>query len=254
MNPLIIGPKGLRISVGKRTTMNLARLKYRLIIFQHPYILRINPTENIVKRYTNRDSSVHTLGQFDTSQSYILLSDEIDHSTMFYLVKTEDVLHTYVDEMNLYTVQSNMWCFVLLGLFSLSAGYLVYRGKVIRARLPSAKNAVHITQSHGSFYINRRPLEEYFDGYALILLLAFLNRPDENISLQELDDLCNPKRTASGVSLKKRSEHALLTINEKLAINLNCDPSSIFTEKRDITDKRLKIIKLNTSEILRVQN
>ena len=222
------------------------------LLFQTPYILRINIEDNLVKRYADRDINVQSHGQFDTSQNKILLSEYVDKMKVFSVHNTNEILHTFLNEIPFYTPESRytIYFYFAAVFFVLGAIYLGYRNRKRKKIRSKFKNSQQIIGDNGLFYIKNKPLIEYFDGYALTLLTTFLERPDEYISLQELDDLCNLDKKASSVSVKKRREHALMIIKEKLSISLDVDPKSVLIEEREAEDKRIKKIKLNDRELL----
>ena len=221
------------------------------LLFQEPYILRVNIEDNIVKRYTDRDIIQESVGQFDTSQNNILLSEVVNNLKVISLNKTTDILHTYVDEIPFYTPKSSYTNYLLIVVFFVMGGaFLVYRTRKRTKKVKQHKNIQKIINKNGFLYIHDRPVEDYFDGFALTLLQKFLNAPEEYISLNELDELCNPDRKASYVSAKKRREQSLRIIKEKLAITLDINPKEVFIEIRDGEDKRIKKMKLNTLELL----
>ena len=224
------------------------------LLFQTPYILRINIEDNLVKRYADRDINVQSHGQFDTSQNKILLSEYVDKMKVFSVHNTNEILHTFLNEIPFYTPESRytIYFYFAAVFFVLGAIYLGYRNRKRKKIRSKFKNSQQIIGDNGLFYIKNKPLIEYFDGYALTLLTTFLERPDEYISLQELDDLCNPERKASYVSTKKRREQSLRIIKEKLAITLDINPKEVFIEIRDGEDKRIKKMKLNALELLLV--
>ena len=222
------------------------------LLFQTPYILRINIEDNLVKRYADRDINVQSHGQFDTSQNKILLSEYVDKMKVFSVHNTNEILHTFLNEIPFYTPESRytIYFYFAAVFFVLGAIYLGYRNRKRKKIRSKFKNSQQIIGDNGLFYIKNKPLIEYFDGHALTLLTTFLERPDEYISLQELDDLCNLDKKASSVSVKKRREHALIIIKEKLSISLDVDPKSVLIEEREAKDKRIKKIKLNDRELL----
>ena len=222
------------------------------LLFQTPYILRINIEDNLVKRYADRDINVQSHGQFDTSQNKILLSEYVDKMKVFSVHNTNEILHTFLNEIPFYTPESRytIYFYFAAVFFVLGAIYLGYRNRKRKKIRSKFKNSQQIIGDNGLFYIKNKPLIEYFDGYALTLLTTFLERPDEYISLQELDDLCNPDRKASYVSTKKRREQSLRIIKEKLAITLDINPKEVFIEIRDGEDKRIKKMKLNDRELV----
>lgn len=224
------------------------------LLFQTPYILRINIADNLVKRYADRDINVQSHGQFDTSQNKILLSEYVDKMKVFSVHNTNEILHTFLNEIPFYTTESTytIYFYFAAVFFVLGAIYLGYRNRKRKKIRSKFKNSQQIIGDNGLFYIKNKPLIEYFDGYALTLLTTFLERPDEYISLQELDDLCNLDKRASFVSAKKRRELALSTIKEKLSISLDVDRKSVLIEDRDAEDHRIKKIKLNALELLLV--
>ena len=222
------------------------------LLFQTPYILRINIEDNLVKRYADRDINVQSHGQFDTSQNKILLSEYVDKMKVFSVHNTNEILHTFLNEIPFYTPESRytIYFYFAAVFFVLGAIYLGYRNRKRKKIRSKFKNSQQIIGDNGLFYIKNKPLIEYFDGHALTLLTTFLERPDEYISLQELDDLCNLDKRASSVSVKKRREHALMIIKEKLSISLDVDPKSVLIEEREAEDKRRRKIKLNDRELL----
>ena len=222
------------------------------LLFQTPYILRINIEDNLVKRYADRDINVQSHGQFDTSQNKILLSEYVDKMKVFSVHNTNEILHTFLNEIPFYTPESRytIYFYFAAVFFVLGAIYLGYRNRKRKKIRSKFKNSQQIIGDNGLFYIKNKPLIEYFDGHALTLLTTFLERPDEYISLQELDDLCNPDRKASYVSTKKRREQSLRIIKEKLAITLDINPKEVFIEIRDGEDKRIKKMKLNDRELV----
>ena len=221
------------------------------LLFQMPYILRINIADNLVKRYADRDINLHSHGQFDTSQNNILLSEVVNNLKVISLNKTTDILHTYVDETPFYTPKSRYTNYLLIVVFFvMGVAFLVYRTRKRTKKVKQHKNSQKIINKNGLFNIYDRPVEDYFDGFELTLLQKFLNAPEEYISLNELDELCNPDRKASYASAKKRRENSLRIIKEKLAITLDINPKEVFIEIRDGEDKRIKKMKLNTLELL----
>lgn len=232
------------------------------LVFMEPFILRLDFKENKLIKYADPNSYSTTKAQLDTSGNHILLQYNYDGSSLtpehkrdtrlvFSYQKTKDILTNKISEGQLYTPSFTYINYLVVVVFFVVGGvFLVYRTSKQTKKVKQLQNSQKICAEKGLFYINNRPLEDYFEGFALTLLLEFLSRPEEYLSLQELDDLCNPDQKASSVSIKKRREQALRTIKEKLAISFDADPKVIFIEQRDAEDKRIKNIKLNTLELL----
>jgi len=232
------------------------------LVFMEPFILRLDFKENKVIKYADPNSYSTSKAQLDTSGNHILLKYKYDGSSfmpehkrdtrvVFSYQKTKDILTNKISEGQLYTPSATYINYLMvIVFFVMGVAFLVYRTRKRTKKVKQHKNSQKIINKNGLFNIYDRPVEDYFDGFELILLQKFLNAPEEYISLNELDELCNPDRKASYVSAKKRREKSLRIIKEKLAITLDINSKEVFIEIRDGEDKRIKKMKLNTLELL----
>jgi hypothetical protein len=148
---------------------------------------------------------------------------------------------------------SHLWFLLgFISLITMVSSITLYR-RITRTLLRGKKTESHILQYGDKYFIGKSPIEDFFVGKELALILQLLKNSEKYIPLQDLDDIFLSNDKVSRTTLKKRREMSLLNIIRTLGIVFDLPPERIFMIRRDEDDQRIKLIKFNAEELLKVK-
>ncbi len=175
-----------------------------------------------------------------------------DNDSLSMVVRSNAAVIQSIKNSSFYR-HSDYW--FLLGfilLITTVSSIMLYR-RITRIVLRGKKTESHIHQYGDKYFIGKSPIEEFFVGKELTLILQLLKNSEKYIPLQDLDDIFLSNDKVSPTTLKKRREISLLNIIRTLGIVFDLPPERIFMIRRDEDDQRIKLIKFNAEELLKVK-
>jgi len=102
-----------------------------------------------------------------------------------------------------------------------------------------------IIESDYHYYINDRPIEDFFEDKDLECLRILLNNTDKFLNINSFDSIFISQFKTHVITLKKRRQQSLTGIKFALSNRLGIPEESIYIYANDNLDKRIKLIKLN---------
>lgn len=133
---------------------------------------------------------------------------------------------------------------ILFGYLKLKKSIEIYSdGNTERA----SRNKINrrIIESDYHYYINDRPIEDFFEDKDLECLRILLNNTDKFLNINSFDSIFISQFKTHVITLKKRRQQSLTGIKFALSNRLGIPEESIYIYANDNLDKRIKLIKLN---------